>query len=201
MADTARTRAAILALFADNVTGQISPQDLRDYTVTVMETEFVNAGDFFNGPMAGAIATDKTTRGDHLYSQTLHSDHSISFGMPMAYNQISGNWIPGDLSRSEANPIRGIAADSYASGATDVKILRKGIIYDSGLSRLSGYIGKPVFLQSAALSNSGSIDTTVGTSDSTKGILGYVIGSLTVTYPSVYKWHFDGTGNWPVCGI
>ena len=36
MADTQRTRAAILALFADNVTGQTSVQDLRDYVVTIM---------------------------------------------------------------------------------------------------------------------------------------------------------------------
>ncbi len=202
MADTQRTRAALLALFADNVTGQISAQDLRDYLVTVMNTpEFDNEGDFFNGPMAGGITTDKTTRGFHIYSQTMHSDHSASFGMPLAYNQDSGNWIPADLSRSEAGPARGIPTDSYASGAVDVKILMKGIIYDSGLSRLSGFIGKPVFLQSAALSTSGSIDTTPGTSVSTVGILGYVIGSITVTYPSIYKWHFDGTGNWAVTGV
>jgi hypothetical protein len=34
MADTIRTRAAILALFADNYTGAISPQDLRDFVVS-----------------------------------------------------------------------------------------------------------------------------------------------------------------------
>ena len=34
MADTIRTRAAILALFADNFTGEISPQDLRDFVVS-----------------------------------------------------------------------------------------------------------------------------------------------------------------------
>lgn len=203
MADTQRTRAALLVLFADNVTGQISPQDSRDLIVTVMETpEFTYAGDFFNGPMAGGITTDKTTRGFHLYSQTLHSDYSISFGKPMAYNQVSGNWMFADLSNSAQNPVRGIAADSYASGATDVKVLVKGIVYDVGLSALSGFIGKPIFLQSApAASTYGSIDPTAGTSDSTKGIVGYVIGSLTVTYPSIYKWRFDGTGNWAVCGV
>jgi len=202
MADTQRTRAAILALLADNVTGQISAQDLRDTIVTIMESpEFTNPGDFFNEPIAGGITTDKTTRGFHLYSQTLHSNHSASFGMPFAYNQVSGNWIPADLSRSIANPVRGIAADSYASGATDMKVLIKGLVYDVGLSRLSGFIGKPVFLQSAALSTRGSVDTTPGASASTWGIVGYVIGSLTVTYPSIYKWHFDGTGNWAVTGV
>ena len=203
MADTQRTRAALVSLFADNVTGQISAQDLRDFLVTVMETpEFTYAGDFFNEPIAGGITTDKTTRGWHLYSQTLHSNHSASFGMPLAYNQVSGTWVPADLSRSEASPVRGIPADSYASGATTMKVLIKGIIYDSGLSRLSGFVGKPIFLQSAATSTVGSLDCTPGTSDSiTHGIMGYVMGSLTVTYPIVYKWHFDGTANWAVTGV
>jgi len=202
MADTQRTRAQILALFSDNVTGQISAQDLRDFVVTLMETpEFTYAGDYFNGPIASGITTDKSTRGFHIYSQTLHSNHSASFGKPAAYNQVSGTWIPADLSCSGANPVRGIFADSYASGATDVRILVRGLIYDVGLSRLSGYIGKPVFLQSAAASTYGSIDVTPGTSVSTMGILGFVVGSITVTYPSVYKWHFDGTGNWAVCGV
>lgn len=35
MADTVRTQAAILALFADNITGDISAQDMRDYLVSV----------------------------------------------------------------------------------------------------------------------------------------------------------------------
>jgi len=167
-----------------------------------METpEFSYAGDFFNGPVAGGITTDQTTRGFHLYSQTMHEDYSASFGMPLAYNQVSGNWWPADLGDSGRNPARGIPADSYASGAVDVKILIDGIVYDANLTRLSGFIGKPVYLQSAATVNSGSLDTTVGTSDSTKGILGYVIGSLTVTYPSIYKWRFNGTGNWAITGV
>jgi len=202
MADIQRTRAQLIALFADNVTGQISAQDLRDFLVTLMETpEFTNAGDFFNEPIAGGITTDKTTRGFHLYSQTMHGNYGASFGMPLAYNQAAGTWIPADLSRAEANPVRGIPANSYASGATDMKVLIKGLIYDSGLSRLSGFIGKPVFLQSAATLNSGSIDTVAGTSGNTLGIIGYVIGSLTVGAPSIYKWHFDGAGNWAVTGV
>lgn len=201
MADTQRTRGVILSLFADNVTGQISPQDLRDFVVTIMETpEFTYAGDFFNEPVVLGITTDKTTRGFHLYHQVMHSNHSASFGMPLAYNQTSGCWIPADISRSAANPARGIAADSYASGATDVKILVRGLVYDSGLSRLSGFIGKPVWLQSATTSTVGSLDCATHGSDSMYGIIGFVVGS-TVTTDSVYKWHFDGMGNWAVLGI
>jgi len=204
MAETQRTRAAILALFGDNVTGQVSCQDARDMIITIMETpEFTYPGDFFNEPIAGGITTDETTRGFHLYSQTMHSDYSISFGGPMAYNQVSGNWMHADLSNSAQNPCRGIAADSYASGATDVKVLIKGIVYDKNLTRLSGFIGKPVYLQSAAAASEfGSIDVVCGDSDSwAGGVLGYVIGSITVTYPSIYKWRFDGTGNWAVTGV
>lgn len=202
MADTQRTRAALITLLADNVTGQISAQDLRDFMVTVMETpEFTNPGDFFNGPVPTGITTDKTTRGFHLYSQTMHSDYSASFGMPLAFQQDSGCWIPADLSRSTASPARGIPADSYASNVTTMKVLIKGLVYDSGLSRLSGFIGRPVFLQSAVGVGSGSIDTTAGTSDSrTLGTIGYVVGS-TVTTDSVYKWYFDGTTNWGVSGV
>ena len=36
MADTLRTRAQLLALLADNITGEISAQDLRDMLVSVM---------------------------------------------------------------------------------------------------------------------------------------------------------------------
>lgn len=35
MADTARTRAALLTLLADNVSGDISPQDIRDMLVSL----------------------------------------------------------------------------------------------------------------------------------------------------------------------
>ena len=35
MADTARTKTALAALFADNSTGNISPQDLRDFLETM----------------------------------------------------------------------------------------------------------------------------------------------------------------------
>ena len=38
MADVARTRAALLALLADNTAGDISPQDIRDFLVSVFGT-------------------------------------------------------------------------------------------------------------------------------------------------------------------
>lgn len=201
MADTQRTRATILTLFADNVTGQIGAQDLRDFVVTVMESEFINSGDFWKDPYPAYLTTDKSTRGYHDHSQTMHADHSASFGMPMTFNG-SGVWLPADLSRSAINPVLGIAADSYASGATNVKVLRRGIIFDSGWSRLSGQAGRPIYLQSASAVTSGDWSVTVGTSDSTLGILGYVELSDTKTTDSVYKWRFDYTiGFWGITGV
>ena len=203
MADTQRTRAALLALMADNVTGQISPQDFRDFIVTVMPAEFVYSDDFFTGVTPANVTTDQTTRGFHIYSQTMCASHSASFGMPLAYNETSGTWSPADTSMSCRNPARGIPADSYPSAATNVKILLKGIVYDTALgTRLSDYIGKPVFLQSAAGSDTASIDCVAGDIDSTLGIIGRVLGSTVGAGigGSTFKWYFDGTGNWAVTG-
>ena len=58
MADTQRTRAELLALMADNVTGQVSCQDLRDFMVTVMESEFANPGDFWRQPDSQFITAE-----------------------------------------------------------------------------------------------------------------------------------------------
>jgi hypothetical protein len=60
--DTPRTLAAILALFPDNTTGDISPQDLRDFAVSVA-TPVADGG--FGGVLATAYAT-----ADALHSPT-----------------------------------------------------------------------------------------------------------------------------------
>ena len=62
MADVQRTRAAILAILADNPTGNISEQDLRDFAVTIMETEFENPGDFWKKPEVRRMTSDKTVK-------------------------------------------------------------------------------------------------------------------------------------------
>ena len=77
MADTQRTRAALLALLADNVTGNISPQDHRDSLVTIMEPEFANPGDFWKNPDPGELSSDEV-RGWIEYSVVF--DSGVSFG-------------------------------------------------------------------------------------------------------------------------
>ena len=180
MADTQRTRAALLALMADNVTGAISPQDFRDFMVTVMQEEFVNANDFWNEPIPDNITTDLTTRGWHLYSQVAGIDMSLSFGKPYCMNT-SGAWSTANASQISHNAWLGIAADSYASGATTVKILKKGMVYYSALiDRLSGTanIGQPIYLFSAT-----ACSYSVTNADGWSRIIGIVmpngVGSLT----------------------
>lgn len=190
MAETQRTRAQLLANFLDNVTGQISPEDLRDFLITVMETEFVNPGDFFNRPLPDAITTDKTTRGWHIYSQVMLS--ACSFGNVL-YLTESNTWGTGDVADSAMNPIQGVATDSYAAADSQAKLLREGIVYNSALSaRFSGFIGRPVYLQSAL---DGSVSVTIGTSELVLGtVLPNGVGSVVSG-----KWYFKP--EWSVKGI
>ena len=149
MADTQRSRAAILALMADNVSGAISAQDLRDFIVTIMEADFQFAGDFFVEPMPAFTTTDKTGRGWIQYSQVAGS--TISFGDALYLEPLSGVWKAAQANTSAKMPCLGIALNTYASDATDVQVLRRGLLYDSGLSaNFSNYCGRPIYLCSAS---------------------------------------------------
>lgn len=102
MADTQRTLAAALALLADNTSGDISPQNLRDVVVSL----FNNAGEMrlnatgfsgaagtgswtqlgfdADGPAAGCVAVDSTTNNritvsvDGLYRVRFHCTATTS---------------------------------------------------------------------------------------------------------------------------
>ena len=146
MADVQRTRAAILALFADNVTGQISPQDLRDFVVTLMEIEFVNPGDFWKKPSPAGVTTDKSGKGWIDYSQAI--DSTCSFGWLMKLTP-SGTWRPALLGSVGTTGLLGVALDSYVSGVSTAQILRRGLVKNSAWSALT--IGQPAFLHSTSL--------------------------------------------------
>ena len=126
MADTQRTRAALLALFADNVTGQIGPQDLRDFQVTIMNGEFVNVGDFWKQPQGTYITADRSVRGDVLYSQLI--SEACSFGDVMIRGN-SGQWTLASvvgLGVAGYSDIRmlGMAGDSYLASVLTGTILK-----------------------------------------------------------------------------
>lgn len=181
MADTQRSRAQILVLFADNSTGNISPQDLRDYVVTVMEEEFVNAGDFWSQPQSRYTTTDKDARGWILYSQYMQS--AVSFANIVRQDQSGGGWGVYDAVEF-SDCVLGLPLDSYAAGESQAQVLLKGCVYQSAWSTtFSRLIGKAVYAASGA---SGSITMTptsymrvVGwVMPSTHSLLGSAIGKF-----------------------
>jgi hypothetical protein len=134
MADTQRTRAALITLLADNVTGQISAQDLRDFLVTVMETEFAYVGDFWKGPDAQQLSSDKTTRGAHLYSQNV--DDTCSFGNILMQNQ-SGSWSKALFSGAYTSIFRAaMAANSVTVASTEITLLAVGLVKNADMSNI-----------------------------------------------------------------
>lgn len=149
MADTPRTRAQILALFADNNTGQISEQDLRDFAVTVMPAEFVYSDDFFVRPSSKFITTDASARGWFLYSQYIGSD--VSFANVLYQDQSSGYWLRANCSDSAENGLLALAMNSYTSDYSTAIVLLEGVVYYSAWSTtFSRLIGRPIYLASGA---------------------------------------------------
>lgn len=167
MADTQRTKAALIALMADNVTGQISAQDLRDFLVTVMEDEFVNPGDFWRQPDAQYL-TAEGVRGWVEYSQLI--SEACSFGNIMMRGA-SGQWTlaSGITGSVVSTPVvLGVAEDSYTA-STFGNILRKGLVYISAFSAsFDGDIGKLVYIKSDV---AGSMTLTLATSALALGIV------------------------------
>ena len=188
MSDTPRTRAAILALFPDNVTGQISAQKLRDFVVSIMDSDFGNPGDFWTEPRAGALCTmsDKTIKGWIEYSQVIISD--ISFGRVLVMLSTGSGWVPAYA--SAASYVRGVlavAGNSYVAGESQAQVLRRGLVYDSALSaRFSGAIGAYLYLQSTL----GSVSVT--TNANSTHVMGLVELSAFGDATSG-KWRFDPT--------
>ena len=169
MADTQRSRAQILVLFADNSTGNISPQDLRDYVVTVMEEEFVNAGDFWAQPQARYTTTDKSARGWMLYSQYFQS--AVSFANVIRQDQSGGGWGVYDAVE-KSDCVLGMPMDSYAAGESQGTVLLRGSVYQSAFSTtFSRLIGKAIYAASVA---SGSITTAL---TSYMRVIGWVMPS------------------------
>jgi hypothetical protein len=147
MADTQRTRAQILALMADNVTGQISAQDVRDFIVTVMEEEFANPGDFWAKPDAKLTNTDKSARGWKLYSQFVGSN--VVWREVLYQDQSTGVWYRADAADSTKQGLLGMAMDTYGANTSQATILLDGMVYDTSLSAVfSRKIGRPVYLDS-----------------------------------------------------
>ena len=132
MADTERTRAALITLFADNVTGQISAQDLRDFLVSVMPAEFAYVGDFWKREDAQQLSGDKDSRGWKLYSQNV--DDTCSFGNILMQTQ-SGTWSKAIFSGATTSIFRAaLALNSVTVDSTEITILARGLVKNADLS-------------------------------------------------------------------
>jgi hypothetical protein len=168
MADTQRTRAALLALFADNVTGQISPQDLRDFQVTAMESEYINVGDFWKQPDGQYITADRAGRGWIDYSQLI--SEACSFG-DILMRGPSGAWtlLSLPLEYSQVT-VTAMALDSYTA-STAGTVLRKGLAKCAACSvQWSENIGRFMYADSG---DAGKLSTLSGASMSTIMMIGY----------------------------
>ena len=187
MPDTQRTRAALLALMADNAVGNVSAQDFRDFMVTVMESDFVNPGDFWTQPSVGNHTTDKTVKGWVKYSQVCISE--ISFGRVMVMLSTGSGWVPASAGTAPyGRGMLGIAANSYAAAESQAQILMRGLVYDSALSaRFTGNIGNYIYLQSTGI---GSVSITPATGSI--HVVGYVELSAFGDNTSGH-WRFDPT--------
>ncbi len=192
MADTPRTRAALIGLLADNVTGQISAQDVRDFLVTVMEYEFANPGDFWRGPDEEFLLTQDTGKGWKMYDQEISLSFSIadglSFGQIVMFASTSA-WRQAAASDSIQNQaMLGVMMGSYADAAVDCIILRKGLIYDSMLSAsMATRNGGAVFLCSDK-----SAARAVMSNPTQERAIGVIISH------EAGMWYFDPT--WAVVG-
>ena len=197
MADTQRTRAALLALFADNVTGQISAQDLRDYLVTVMNAEFKYEGDFWARPLPDNM-TDKTGRGTILYSQITRS--ACSFGN-VVYLTLSNEWGLANASASATGGRGklGIVLNTYAAADSQCQVLLRGLVYNSAWSaRGFTSVGLPLYLLT---DSTGSISVTMLTSTIamvSQAVVGYVVAGVgSANGMGVLEFHGNA---WGICG-
>lgn len=193
MSDIQRTRSQILALLADNTSGQISAQDLRDFVVTVMELEFANAGDFWSRPQPKYITTDKTCKGWKLYSQVFGS--ACSFMNVMHMEASTGYWMQANAGLSTKNGLLGIAVSDYASDASG-EILLEGIIYHSAFSAYFSAMNQPIYLGSTG--SVGSINFSYAALTYDK-LLGYTMQSDVFGASQIGKWYFKP--DWTITGV
>jgi len=90
MADTPRNLTDLLALLADNTTGNISAQDLRDMLVSCLgvygSLSCFEAGAVQTDPNTGAKLTCFTTNGDAHGTTPDHTDDSIQIDVSGEYD-------------------------------------------------------------------------------------------------------------------
>lgn len=94
MADTARTKAALAALLADNVTEQISPQDIRDFLETMhpsFGSLYVSTAAETTVSVAGTyVKAAGTTTSVNLHRVTMPANNRLTYtGTPDIHAHIA----------------------------------------------------------------------------------------------------------------
>lgn len=156
MADTRRTVAEILVLLADNSTGLISEQDLRDAVVSltpghgsismtglpnVTATTISNTTDYFvvdgtTALSAGPDGFDQPASGQLRYTAAptrhLHIAASISYKSASANQDVLFQLVHYDASAATAIPITSSRIGDRISTATESTALHTDVMVDSG---------------------------------------------------------------------
>lgn len=90
MADTPRSVGLLQSMLANNITGNISPQDLRDFLVTALgvygSISVADGSTQQDDPYTGAKLTCYTTNGNSNGTTPDHTDDSITIGVAGNYD-------------------------------------------------------------------------------------------------------------------
>ena len=190
MANTERTRSALLDLAADSVVGSISAQDLRDMLVSILPAEHINAYDFWNHPNPESNTTINSTRGWHLHSQIVSSTIANGFSFGVVYQKNASNiWSTLQVSH---RGLLGVAADSYTANVSTAKMLLMGVVYQSDLSNVTAScVGLPAYVLSIT-SCVGGFGMSITAADESR-VIGFVLNSGIGQSTAVgsNKWFFD----------
>ena len=125
------------------------------------------AGDFWTQPDKVNM-TVEGVRGWLLYSQA--ADSAFSFGQ-IGYMTPSGTWKTADAADSDKNALLALAGEDIAVDGSGV-FLREGLVFHSTHSgNFSGYIGRPVYLESGINGSIVSPDSAVPTNAKIIGVV------------------------------
>lgn len=126
MADTARIKSALAALFADNTAGAISPQDLRDFLET-MHPSF--GGLYFSTPaattctLAGTFYKAAGTTTVTAVNRCSHTDNRITYtGDPSIHMHIAASM---SFTTSGTNDIISVCISKNGTPQTGSEARRK----------------------------------------------------------------------------
>jgi hypothetical protein len=154
MADTSKTLAQILALFANNTSGDISPQDLRDFVVSVMGgygAIYTDSGSTAQTSISGTPAkvTGFAANGLSNNATPDHTDDSVQVGIEgiyLAFFQGSFTGTSGKTFKCEiynAGVASGYHCQDQLSTTVEESMSCMGILSLAADAKVTVYISSP----------------------------------------------------------